>query len=267
MEDILVKIISVKREEVALQKQYRSAEDLQREAMARNDVRGFANAMCKQIDQKRNAVIAEVKKASPSKGIIRENFVPADIAKSYASNSATCLSVLTDNTFFQGSFDYLRQARAACSLPVLCKDFMIDPYQIINARAMGADCILLITAALDDAQMRDFEQTAEELDLDVLVEVHNEEELERALRLKTPLIGVNNRDLRVFKTDVHNTIKLLPQIPKDRYVVTESGIHSREQIKMMNDAGVYGFLIGESFMREPVPGEALQKLCFSDEAA
>lgn len=257
MSDILANILAVKKEEVSSQKQIRSEADLLREAKARQDVRGFANALREKIDAGKAAVIAEIKKASPSKGIIRENFNPPDIARSYAANGAACLSILTDVQFFQGSNDYLRQARAACPLPVLRKDFIIDPYQIIHARALGADCILLIVSALSKEQLREFEKLAFELGMDVLVEVHDRDELEMALELKTPLVGINNRNLRTFETSLQNTLDLLPLIPENRTVITESGIHSHEDIQKMKDHHVYGFLIGEAFMREPDPGLAL----------
>lgn len=257
MNDILEKILSVKKEEVAMQRQFRSESDLLREAQARKDVRGFANALREKIRQKKTAVIAEVKKASPSKGIIRENFNPADIAHTYAAHGATCLSVLTDVQFFQGSTDYLRQARAACPLPVLRKDFMIDPYQIINARALGADCILLIVAALSAEQLVDMEVVAHELGMDVLIEVHDRAELDVALNMKSPLIGINNRNLRSFETSLQTTLDLLPHIPDNRYVITESGIHSADDVRRMQEHGIYGFLIGEAFMRQEDPGVAL----------
>lgn len=257
MNDILEKILSVKKEEVAMQRQFRSESDLLREAQARKDLRGFANALREKIRQKKTAVIAEVKKASPSKGIIRENFNPADIAHTYAAHGATCLSVLTDVQFFQGSTDYLRQARAACPLPVLRKDFMIDPYQIINARALGADCILLIVAALSAEQLVDMEVVAHELGMDVLIEVHDRAELDVALNMKSPLIGINNRNLRSFETSLQTTLDLLPHIPDNRYVITESGIHSADDVRRMQEHGIYGFLIGEAFMRQEDPGVAL----------
>lgn len=260
MSDILEKILAVKREEVAVLQKIRSESDLLAEANARQDVRGFANALREKIKQQQNAVIAEIKKASPSKGVIREHFFPAEIASSYATYGATCLSVLTDQQFFQGSPDYLRQARAACNLPVLRKDFMIDPYQVINSRAIGADCILLIVAALSDNQLEELESTALGLGMDVLIEVHNKDELARALRLKSPLIGINNRNLRTFDVDLQNTLQLLADIPDDRLLITESGIHSREDVLHMNAHGVYGFLVGEAFMREQEPGLALQHL-------
>lgn len=256
-EDILEKILTVKREENAVLKQIRTVDDLLAEATARKDIRGFANALREKIDAKQNAVIAEIKKASPSKGLIREDFNPSEIAMDYAANGATCLSVLTDKQFFQGSPDYLRQARAACSLPVLRKDFIIDPYQIIRSRAIGADCILLIVSALSDMQLQEFETLSFELGMDVLVEVHDRHELERALKLKTPLLGINNRSLRSFEVSLQNTLDLLADIPEDRLVITESGIHSHADIVNMNAHQVYGFLIGEAFMREPSPGAAL----------
>lgn len=259
MEDILLKILDVKREEVAELKKTRSSNDLLREAEARQDTRGFANALKERIDLKKNAVIAEIKKASPSKGVIREDFNPDALAISYAAGGAACLSVLTDSRFFQGSHDYLRRARAACSLPVICKDFMVDPYQIYRARAFGADCILLIVAALDDKELQDFEQIAMELKMDALIEVHDEHEMERALKLQSPMIGVNNRDLRTFKTDIHNTLRLKSMLSqeKHRFLITESGILSQADVRLMNDNDIYGFLIGEAFMREEDPGKAL----------
>lgn len=256
-DDILEKILAVKREEIAVLKQIRSTEDLLAEANARKDVRGFANALRAKIEAKQNAVIAEIKKASPSKGVIRENFNPSEIAVDYAAHGATCLSVLTDKQFFQGSPDYLRQARAACPLPVLRKDFIIDPYQIVRSRAIGADCILLIVSALSDTQLQEFESLSFELGMDVLVEVHDREELERALKLKTPLLGINNRSLRSFEVSLNNTLDLLNDVPEDRLVITESGIHSRDDVLKMNAHNVYGFLIGEAFMREASPGSAL----------
>jgi indole-3-glycerol phosphate synthase len=258
MNDILEKILSVKKEEVAMQRQFRSEADLLREAQARKDVRGFANALREKIRQKKTAIIAEVKKASPSKGVIRPNFNPAEIAHTYAAHGATCLSVLTDVQFFQGSSDYLRQARAACPLPVLRKDFMIDPYQIINARALGADCILLIVAALPADQLKEMEAVAQELDMDVLIEVHDRAELDIALDMKSSLIGINNRNLRTFETTLQTTLDLLPHIPENRFVITESGIHAPEDVRRMHENGVYGFLIGEAFMRETDPGITLE---------
>jgi indole-3-glycerol phosphate synthase len=222
--------------------------------------RDFVGALRAQMAAGRAAVIAEVKKASPSKGVLREHFVPAEIAASYERGGAACLSVLTDVQFFQGSADYLKQARAACALPVLRKDFMVDAYQVFEARAMGADCILLIAACLDDAQMADLEAQAMALGMAVLVEVHDGAELDRALRLKTPLVGINNRNLRTFEVTLDTTLGLLPRVPKDRLLVTESGILDAGDVKRMRDADVHAFLVGEAFMRAPDPGTALAAL-------
>jgi len=241
----------------------RSESDMLREAKSRKDLRGFARALEEKITQGKPAVIAEIKKASPSKGVIRENFNPVEIASSYAAHGAACLSVLTDVKFFQGSYDYLRQARAACSLPVLRKDFMIDPYQIVHARALGADCILLIVAALSPQQLREFESVATELGMDVLVEVHDRAELDVALELNTSLIGINNRNLRTFETSLQTTLDLLPAIPEGKRVITESGILAPEDVKQMRDHDVHAFLVGEAFMRAPEPGAALHDLFFS----
>lgn len=262
MSNILDEILAVKAEQVKAARQLRSEADLLREAQARQDLRGFAAAIEDKIASGKPAVIAEIKKASPSKGVIREDFQPAQIAASYAAGGATCLSVLTDVKFFQGSHDYLRQARAACTLPVLRKDFMIDPYQVISARAMGADCILLIAAALETTRMQELEACAMELSLDVLVEVHNAEELEEALTLQTNLLGINNRNLKTFDVSLETTLSLLGQIPAGKRVVTESGILSREDVKLMRDHGVNAFLVGEAFMRAPDPGTALAQLFF-----
>jgi len=262
MNDILEKILATKKSEVAAARQMRSESDVLREAKSRKDVRGFIRAIEDKISQGKPGVIAEVKKASPSKGVIRENFNPADIACSYAAHGAACLSVLTDVKFFQGSYDYLRQARAACSLPVLRKDFMIDPYQIAHARALGADCVLLIVAALSLDQLKELESLALELDMDVLVEVHDRAELDAALQLKTPLIGINNRNLRTFEISLQNTIDLLPLIPEGKRVVTESAILAREDVDLMRSHGVHAFLVGERFMRAEEPGKALRELFF-----
>jgi indole-3-glycerol phosphate synthase len=205
-------------------------------------------------------VIAEIKKASPSKGVLRADFIPADIAQSYAEHGAACLSVLTDKQFFQGSVDYLKQARASCDLPVLRKDFMVDAYQVYEARAMGADAVLLIAACLDDAQMADLEAIARSLDMAVLVEVHDRAELERALKLKTRLVGINNRNLRTFEVTLQTTLDMLPDVPADRLLVTESGILKVEDVQRMRNAHVHAFLVGEAFMRAAEPGEALAKL-------
>ncbi len=262
MSNILDEILAAKVEQLKTARQLRSEADLLREARARQDLRGFAAAIEDKIASGKPAVIAEVKKASPSKGVLREDFNPAQIAASYAANGAACLSVLTDVTFFQGSHDYLRQARAACSLPVLRKDFMIDPYQVISARAMGADCILLIVAALQTPLMQELEACAQELSLDVLVEVHNAEELEEALKLETNLIGINNRNLKTFETSLQTTLDLLSQLPSDKRVVTESGILKREDVQLMRSHGVDAFLVGEAFMRAPDPGQALADIFF-----
>ncbi|UOD50313.1 indole-3-glycerol phosphate synthase TrpC [Orrella daihaiensis] len=262
MSNILDEILAVKAEQIKAARQLRSEADLLREAQARQDLRGFAAAIENQIEAGKPAVIAEIKKASPSKGVIREDFQPAQIAASYAAAGATCLSVLTDVKFFQGSHDYLRQARAACTLPVLRKDFMIDPYQVISARAMGADCILLIAAALETTRMQELEACAMELSLDVLVEIHNAQELEQALTLKTKLLGINNRNLKTFDVSLDTTLGLLDQIPAGKRVVTESGILSREDVKLMREHNVDAFLVGEAFMRAPDPGTALAELFF-----
>ena len=263
MNDILAKILETKKVEVATARQMRSESDMLREAKSRKDLRGFARALEEKIAQGKPAVIAEIKKASPSKGVIRENFNPVEIASSYAAHGAACLSVLTDVKFFQGSYDYLRQARAACSLPVLRKDFMIDPYQIVHARALGADCILLIVAALSPQQLREYEEVATELGMDVLVEVHDRGELDIALQLNTSLIGINNRNLRNFETSLQNTLDLLPAIPEGKRIITESGILAPQDVKLMRDHEVHAFLVGEAFMRAPEPGAALHELFFS----
>ena len=263
MSDILQRIVAVKREEVAAARAQRSLASWRADAEsaeARGDLRDFEAALRAQIASGRAAVIAEVKKASPSKGVLREYFVPAEIAASYEAGGAACLSVLTDERFFQGSAAYLRQARAACKLPVLRKDFMIDEYQVVEARALGADCILLIAACLDDAQMADLETCARALGMAVLVEVHDGAELDRALRLATPLLGINNRNLKTFEVTLETTLALLPRLPADRLLVTESGILARADVQRMRDAGVGAFLVGEAFMRAPDPGAALQAL-------
>jgi len=262
MNDILAKILHTKKIEIATARQMRSESDVLREAKSRKDVRGFARALEEKISQGKPAVIAELKKASPSRGVIRENFNPVEIATSYAAHGAACLSVLTDVQFFQGSYDYLRQARAACTLPVLRKDFMIDPYQIIHARALGADCILLIVAALSPQQLRELEAVAIELGMDVLVEAHDQAELDIALELQTPLVGINNRNLRTFQTSLDTTLDLLPRVPAGRRVVTESGILSRDDVARMREHKVDAFLVGEGFMRAPEPGAALRDLFF-----
>ncbi len=260
MSDILQKIVAVKHEEVAAARKKMPLEAMRADAESRVLTRDFEGALRRKIAAGRPAVIAEVKKASPSKGVLRPDFIAADIAQSYAEHGAACLSVLTDRQFFQGQPDYLKQARASCDLPVLRKDFLVDPYQVYEARAMGADCILLIAACLDDAQMADFEAIARGLGMAVLVEVHDGEELDRALRLKTPLIGVNNRNLRTFEVSLDTTLALMPRLPADRLLVTESGILNAADVRKMRDAGVHAFLVGEAFMRAPEPGEALASL-------
>jgi Indole-3-glycerol phosphate synthase len=260
---ILDKILARKREEVSERRAQRSLADLLSDAAAQPPCRGFAAALEKQINHKRPAVIAEIKKASPSKGLIRKDFDPSAIALNYAEHGATCLSVLTDVDFFQGSDKFLQQAREACNLPALRKDFMIDPYQIVESRALGADCVLLIAAALDDVQMKELFDTAKEQQLDVLVEVHNQAELERALVLQSRLVGINNRDLHTFKTSLNVTYRLLDFLPPGTTVITESGIVAREDVEEMMQHGVYGFLVGESFMRAGNPGLKLQELFFN----
>ena len=260
MSDILNKILAVKFQEVAAERLVRSESDLLKQAKARQDVRGFAQAIETKIAAGRPGVIAEIKKASPSKGILRENFQPAEIAHSYAQHGAACLSVLTDVQFFQGADEYLREARAACALPVLRKDFMVDPYQIIAARAMGADCILLIVSALTQTQLNEFEACAFDLGMDVLVEVHDAKELDMALQMKTSLLGINNRNLRTFETSLQNTIDLLPRIPAGKRVITESGILRPEDVQQMRQHDVHAFLVGEAFMRATDPGQELARL-------
>ncbi|MDH5445287.1 MAG: indole-3-glycerol phosphate synthase TrpC [Gammaproteobacteria bacterium] len=260
--DILKKILVRKAEEVADRKSQVSQSELESRLADASPVRGFVEAIEDSIDVGRAAVIAEIKKASPSKGVMRENFIPAEIAKSYARHGATCLSVLTDIDFFQGSDEYLQQARAACQLPVIRKDFMIDPYQLYEARAMGADCILLIVAALSDSQLNELTSLANEIQLDVLVEVHDGEELELALELDTTLVGINNRNLRTFETSLNTTLDLLADIPDGRIVVTESGIHTRADVDLMRENAVDTFLVGEAFMREDDPGQKLAELFF-----
>jgi indole-3-glycerol phosphate synthase len=260
MSDILDKIVAVKRQEVAAASKRKSLALVRADAESRVLTRDFVGALKAKIAAGRPAVIAEIKKASPSQGVLREDFIPADIAQSYAEHGAACLSVLTDVQFFQGEVDYLKQARASCQLPVLRKDFMVEPYQIYESRAMGADCILLIAACLDDAQMKDLEVVARSLDMAVLVEAHDGGELERALKLKTPLIGINNRNLKTFEVTLNTTLGLMAQVPADRLLVTESGILTRDDVLRMGAAGINAFLVGEAFMRAPDPGEALAAL-------
>lgn len=262
---VLEKILARKAEEVAERRARVSLAELESLAKSADAPRGFANAMIKQAKEKQPAVIAEIKKASPSKGVIREIFIPEDIAKSYEKGGATCLSVLTDIDFFQGSDLFLQQARAACKLPVIRKDFMVDPYQIVEARALGADCVLLIVSALDDVKMAELAAVAKSVGLDVLVEVHDGDELERALKtLDTPLVGVNNRNLHTFEVSLENTLDLLPRIPRDRLVITESGIVNSADVELMEISGVYSFLVGETFMRAENPGAELQRLFFPE---
>jgi indole-3-glycerol phosphate synthase len=261
MSDILDRIITVKRDEIRVAQESVSLEELRLQASTR-DSRDFVGALRAKHAAGKPAIIAEVKKASPSKGVIRENFVPADIAKSYEQGGAACLSVLTDVQFFKGSVAYLEEARAACSLPVLRKDFIVDPYQILEARAMGADCILLIAAVLQPSQMRDLESFAHSLGLAVLVEVHDRDELEQALTLKTPLMGINNRNLRTFETSIETTIGMLDMVPEDRIVVTESGILSRVDVDRLRAMDVQTFLVGEAFMRADDPGTELARMFF-----
>ncbi len=258
--DILRKILARKREEIAERSARLPLAQLQSRVQAAPPARGFVNAIRARIAAGKPAVIAEIKKASPSKGLLRADFNPAEIAKSYERHGATCLSVLTDRDFFQGADEHLLQARAACALPVLRKDFTIDPYQVYEARALGADCILLIVAALDDVQLRQFIALSRDIGLDVLVEVHDAAELERALALDTPLIGINNRDLRTFEVRLETTLDLLGRIPKDCIVVTESGIHTSADVARMRRNGINTFLVGEAFMKVDEPGAKLAEL-------
>ncbi len=258
--DILKKILARKAEEVASRKQRTPVEILKEISESVEVPRGFATALQSKAKSKKPAIIAEIKKASPSKGVIRENFKPLEIAQDYAMNGASCLSILTDKDFFQGSEAYLQMARQTCPLPVLRKDFMIDPYQIYETRALGADCILLIVAALDDEKMHALADTATALGLDILVETHNAEELERALKLDTKLIGINNRNLRTFETSLQITLDLKQAVPDDRLIITESGIHTQEDIQLMLDNDIYTFLVGEAFMKADSPGQKMREL-------
>lgn len=260
MSDILQKIVSVKRAEVAAGLNKKSLAAMREDAETRVLTRDFARALRQRIQAGQAAVIAEVKKASPSKGVLRADFIPADIAQSYAEHGAACLSVLTDQQFFQGCNDDLKQARASCDLPVLRKDFVIDPYQVYEARAIGADCILLIAACLSDAQLAELEAVAHYLGMAVLVEVHDGKELQRALRLKTTLLGINNRNLRSFEVTLDTTLGLLADVPADKLLITESGILQRADVQRMQAAGVHAFLVGEALMRAPDPGVALAEL-------
>jgi len=261
--DILKKIILRKEQEIIERKQILTESQLVEQASESQNTlptRGFVHSMQQRINNQQAAVIAEVKKASPSKGVMRENFIPAEIAKSYEKGGASCLSVLTDIDFFQGSDAYLQEARSACNLPVIRKDFIVDTYQVYEARAMGADCILLIVAVLSDEQIATLYQLAIDLNMDVLIEVHDETELQRSLPLGAVLVGINNRNLRNFETSLNTTIDLLEQIPSDRIVVTESGIHNAADVQLMRDNQVNAFLVGEAFMRADEPGEELVKL-------
>ena len=260
MTDILERIVAVKREEIAAARAHRDLASVRADAEARGGLRDFEAALRARLAAGRPAVIAEVKKASPSKGVLREHFEPAEIAASYQRGGAACLSVLTDTQFFQGSAAYLQQAREACALPVLRKDFIVDAYQVFEARAMGADCMLLIAACLDDAAMADLEAQARALGMAVLVEVHDQAELARALHLKTPLLGINNRNLRSFEVSLETTLALMREVPAERILVTESGILTRADVQRMRAAGVHAFLVGEAFMRAPDPGAALAAL-------
>jgi len=265
MSDILDKIVAVKRQEVAAAIRRKPLDAVRFDAESRVLTRDFAGALRAKIAAGKPAVIAEVKKASPSKGVLRADFIPADIAQSYAEYGAACLSVLTDKDFFQGSVDYLKQARASCDLPVLRKDFIVDPYQVYESRVMGADCILLIAACLADADMASLEALALSLDMAVLVEVHDGTELERALKLKTPLLGINNRNLQTFEVSLDTTLGLLADVPADRLLVTESGVTTPADVARLRAAGVNTFLVGEAFMRAEDPGVALAGL-FPDAA-
>lgn len=258
--DILKKILAKKVEEVAKRRQGMSIANLEELASGMESPRGFYKALNSKVLAKKPAVIAEIKKASPSKGVIREDFNPIEIGQDYAMNGATCLSVLTDKEFFQGSEVYLQMVRERCPLPVLRKDFMIDCYQIYEARALGADCILLIVAALEDSQMHELAAATTQLGMDVLVEVHDEKELQRALTLDTKLIGINNRNLRSFETSLQTTLTLKADIPDDRLIITESGIHSHEDVQLMLDYDIYAFLVGEVFMRAASPGQKMREL-------
>jgi len=261
--DILKKIIQRKEEEIKKRKKTRPLEHAIADSKEASPVRGFVDSMKRRIAAGEAAVIAEIKKASPSKGVMRENFIPSDIAKSYETGGASCLSILTDVDFFQGSDAYLQEARAACELPVIRKDFIIDPYQVYEARAMGADCILLIVSVLDNMKLNQLYSLATALGMDVLIEVHDEEELQRSLPLGADLVGINNRNLRTFETSLHTTIDMLHLIPEGRIVVTESGIHNSEDVTLMRDNDVNAFLVGEAFMRVDEPGAELSKLFFS----
>lgn len=260
--DVLKKIVARKKEELIDRRSRISENELEDKIAEQSPARDFAAALMRSIENNQPAVIAEVKKASPSKGVIRENFEPESIALSYERGGASCLSVLTDVDFFQGSDAYLKAARTACSLPVLRKDFTIDTYQITEARAIGADCILLIAAILDDTSLSQFTARAHELSLDVIIEVHNEDEMRRALAIDNPLVGINNRDLRDFSTTLETTERLAGMVPPDHLVISESGIHSTTDVATIQNCGVNSFLVGEAFMREPDPGAKLNQMFF-----
>ena len=262
--DILKNILNYKAEYVAHTKRNVSAKDMQHRAEDCESKYSFTDAIHKAIEQNNPAIIAEIKKASPSRGIIREDFKPKEIAKSYADAGACCLSVLTDVEYFKGSDEYLKQARDVCELPILRKDFMIDPYQVYEAKVMGANCILIIVSALSDMQMQDLAGVANEIGLDTLVEVHDREELSRGMMLRTPMIGINNRNLHTFETSLDTTLGLLPDVFHDRVVITESGIHTQNDVKLMRKNNVNAFLVGEAFMKAKDPGEELKNLFFTD---
>lgn len=260
--DILVKILDRKREEIEERSASVSIEELKKKCERASPVRGFIQSIESKISNQQAAVIAEIKKASPSKGVLRKDFVPADIAKSYANHGAACLSILTDQDFFQGHEDYLQQAREACDIPVIRKDFIIDPYQVYEARAINADCILLIVAALDDEALQKLFDLAHQLHMDVLMEVHDREEMQRALKTGARLIGINNRNLRNFEVSLDTTLGMLEMVSNNHVLVTESGILSSDDVKLMEDNGVHTFLVGEAFMRADEPGEKLAELFF-----
>lgn len=260
--DILIQILNRKREEIAQRSIKTSIDDLQQQCEKADVVRGFIQAIENKIQSRQPAVIAEIKKASPSKGILRENFEPAEIAKSYALHGAACLSILTDKDYFQGHEEYLKQARAACELPVIRKDFIIDPYQVYEARVIDADCILLIVAALDDESLHSLFKLAHELKMDVLMEVHDKPEMQRALKTGARLIGINNRNLRTFETSLDTTLSMLDMVNDNHILVTESGIHSKDDVQLMRENNVNAFLVGEAFMRAENPGEKLAELFF-----
>lgn len=262
MSDILMRILARKHQEIISRKQNVSQAQLIEYCNDMPEPRGFVAAMQRKMAEGKPAVIAEIKKASPSKGVIREHFVPAEIAQAYAVAGAACLSVLTDVDFFQGSDAYLKQAHDACSLPILRKDFIVEEYQIYEARALGADCVLLIVAALNDAQLHSYAQLAQMLQMDVLLEVHDDKELQRALQVDAPMLGINNRNLRTFEVSLKTTLKLQKKIPANKLIVTESGILNREDVDAMRSKGIHGFLVGEAMMRTPDPGVELKNLFF-----